>query len=619
MPTGAVTGLIPNEVNVDPRVRGQVIAQNQANAANQQAATDAALITAAAQKHTSWQPQQTNVVQSQPSAPIGNQGPVNPQQPTPPPAQPPSSLASIMPSQQSPYPAQGPVKPTAPLPANPLKAYAPLTPATGPAILNDPALQAVAGAHNNADTSMAVGSSPTFNPVQSYTAKGPNGQMGQFSLDRAGIISDLMGQGRGDLANGLVKQWTDADLQSEQTKQVALIKQHALLAGNVAAFESLPESMKPAAYSALMAQVKSEGVNTAGILPDAYDPKDAAGIAQIKNFEAQASTVAEKEKAKMDQVVATMDQQRTAETARHDKADEWLKGQENKIAASKAAQAVNGVLGSAGLVGPAFLAQLDPATINTLQGIATGKLVLPPRGQQTSALLQAAHQAWPDVDIPGAQKLTKDLGASNAGTSGGIAEGSNKTLEHIGVMMAQDQAGGQRGSTITPNFLAAGANAVINALEPDENNAKAAWNQAHAATLTEMSRSFKGGPPGESEVVRDMKTLSFNDPPAKKQAVYRAFADLLQGQTGAVESQRKSVYGSLDPGTSLLTSQAQKVYAALHGGSTGNLLPAFDSQQSVSSAPPAASGTNHPAAAQMKDGTVSQSGKFVWHGGWVPR
>jgi hypothetical protein len=35
--------------------------------------------------------------------------------------------------------------------------------------------------------------------------------------------------------------------------------------------------------------------------------------------------------------------------------------------------------------------------------------------------------------------------------------------------------------------------------------------------------------------------------------------------------------------------------------------------------PQGPAGANHPAASQMQDGTVSASGKYIWHGGWVAR
>ena len=587
-------------------------AQAASNQANTQAAADAAIIQQAAKDHTKWEPKQTNVV---PSAPVPAGGPMNPNQPAPPPPSPVPSLGSMLNSPgQAPFQAQGMPNAAQPLlPGAATTAYPPLTPTNGPAVLDHPAVQSVTGAHNNQDTSMAVGSNPTFNPVQSYDAVGPNGQKGQFSLDRAGIIQGLMAQGRGDLANGLVKQWTDADLQSEKTKQQGLVVQHAQLAGKIAAFESLPDSMKPQAYGSLMQEAQAEGINTAGILPATYDPADKTGMAQLKSFEAQASTVADREKAKMDAVVATMEQQRTAETARHNKADEWLTGQKNQIEAAKAAQAANGLAPNSGVVGPAYQALLDAPTINTLKGVATGTLVLPPRGQQTAALLTAAHQAFPDVDIPGAQKLSQELGKVSAGTSGGVAVGSNKTLEHIGVMMGSDQAGGQVNLNFPlGNQVSSLLNAGTNTTNPAANAAKSAWDSAHAATMTEMARSFKGGPPAESEIVRDMKNLTFNDAPAKKLAVYKAFSDLLQGQTGGVESQRKMVYGSLDPGTSLLTSKAQDVYKQLHGGSAPGLLPPFDAAatpgQVTPNSPPAAATPPAPKVGLVSKGYAFQGG-----------
>ena len=589
-------------------------AQAASNQANTQAAADAAIIQDAAKDHTKWEPKQTNVVQS---APVPAGGPMNPNQPAPPPASPVPSLGSMLNSPgQAPFQAQGMPNAAQPLlPGAATTAYPPLTPTNGPAVLDHPAVQSVTGAHNNQDTSMAVGSNPTFNPVQSYDAKGPNGKAGQFSLDRAGIIQGLMAQGRGDLANGLVKQWTDADLQSEKTKQQGLVVQHAQLAGKIAAFESLPDSMKPQAYGSLMQEAQAEGINTAGILPATYDPADKTGMAQLKSFEAQASTVADREKAHLDDVNETINRQRTAETVRHNKADEWLTGQKNQIEAAKAAQAANGLAPNSGVVGPAYQALLDAPTINTLKGVATGTLVLPPRGQQTAALLTAAHQAFPDVDIPGAQKLSQELGKVSAGTSGGVAVGSNKTLEHIGVMMGSDQAGGQVNLNFPlGNQVSSMLNAGTNTTNPAANAAKSAWDSAHAATMTEMARSFKGGPPAESEIVRDMKNLTFNDAPAKKLAVYKAFSDLLQGQTGGVESQRKMVYGSLDPGTSLLTSKAQEVYKQLHGGSAPGLLPAFDAQQpgqanpGPSQQPVAPIGT----VVKMKDGSTKTKTANGW-------
>ena len=458
-------------------------------------------------------------------------------------------------------------------PLPPIKSYPPLSPTGGPAILDHPGLQAVTGAHNNQDTSMAVGNNPTFNPVQSYTAKGPNGQIGQFSMDRAGIIQDFMDQGRGDLATGLVKQWTDADTQSEQTKQAAIIKQHSRLAGTIAAFESLPDSMKPDAYSAIINQTKSEGTNTAGILPDAYDPNDKVGMAQLKSFEAQASTMAEKEKAKMDDVVATVGRQKTSETARHDKADEWLTNQKNQIEAAKAAQAASiGGIGN-GLVGPAFRATLTPQQDNALSGVAIGLFKLPPRGAQTSQALMAAHQAFPDIDIPGAQKFTESLGNTSITSAGGLVNASNRMLGHTALMKDSDAKGADmNGGGILPNWAVSPINAASNTMSQSGGNAEAAWNTEHAKAVAEMTKSFKGAAGAESEQARDLKDLKFSDIPSRKDAVYQAYADLMHTQVNTIESQRANLYKNLDPGTSLLTPEGRASYIKLKGTDSG-LLP----------------------------------------------
>jgi hypothetical protein len=97
--------------------------------------------------------------------------------------------------------------------------------------------------------------------------------------------------------------------------------------------------------------------------------------------------------------------------------------------------------------------------------------------------------------------------------------------------------------------------------------------------MTEMARSFKGGPPAESEIVRDMKNLSYSDSPTRKMQVYKAYSDLLQGQTGGVEADRRMNYGSADPGTSLLTVKSQNMVKRLNGGKLPDgMLPSFESK-----------------------------------------
>jgi hypothetical protein len=347
-------------------------------------ALDAAITLKATQGNSSWQPAQSNVVQPQQAQPQQQAQSAQQAQPqqqaqsaqqaqpqqqaqsaqqTGPQQQGLGSLGSMLPQDANSYRAQSAPSqaPQQPLPAAADKAYAPLSPTNGPAILDHPELQKVTGAHNLQDTSMAVGDSPTFNAQQTYAAKGPNGQAGAFSLDRVGILKYLMdpnrpsagpddpGGARSDLANGLVKQWTDADLQSEQTKQKQLVLQHATLAGHIAAFESLPESMKPQAYAGLIQQAQQEGINTSGFLPATYDPADKTGMAQLKDFEAQASTVAEREKAQFDKINSTINQQKEGieqqtanEAGRHNKAEEYLTNQRNQIEAQKAQAASTG-------------------------------------------------------------------------------------------------------------------------------------------------------------------------------------------------------------------------------------------------------------------------------------
>jgi hypothetical protein len=134
--------------------------------------------------------------------------------------------------------------------------------------------------------------------------------------------------------------------------------------------------------------------------------------------------------------------------------------------------------------------------------------------------------------------------------------------------------------------------------------------------MTEMARTFKGGPPAESEIVRDMKNLKFSDAPSKKKEVYTAFLDLVRGQTDSVESERGMVYGSLDPKTSLLSSKSQQIYNAIHGGTDPGLKPPFDAAATTGQ-PPANPATQQPVApigtvVKMKDGSTKTKTANGW-------
>jgi len=93
-----------------------------------------------------------------------------------------------------------------------------------------------------------------------------------------------------------------------------------------------------------------------------------------------------------------------------------------------------------------------------------------------------------------------------------------------------------------------------------------------------MARTFKGGPSDQTGTVDDMKNLKFSDSPARKKAVYNAYAKLMSGQTSGVEAERQGNLGEADPGTSILNVKSQRTMIKLNGGLPEGTLPAFDAR-----------------------------------------
>ena len=429
----------------------------------------------------------------------------------------------------------------------------------------------VAGpAINTAATPEITASKNGYAPVQVT----PGG-----TFNRDAFIQHLIDTGHGEEAMSWQDHFKLVDNTAVKAKLENQIAFGTQVATKAAAIESLPDSMKPAAYTQARQELIAMGVPPES-LPINYDPK----FVQSEAAEATKQTDKWKQQHEVAQDnIATLTQNATQQ---HQIAQEQLMAaaqketnrhnlQEEAIERQKIAQGLG--VGGSDLVGNAFLNTLPQTTQNYLHGAAIGEIPVNPRSKEGQAVIKAASQAYPDVNIAGATKFTQELGKVNAGTSGGVAVGSNKTLEHIDTMANLDTGAGAGTDSGVPNVFGLGglANRAWNAVTNPKN--ENAWNAAHAATVNEMARSFKGGPPGESETARDMKNLKYSDPVEYKNKVYQAYANLLQGQTGAVESQRQQVYGSADPGTSLLTTKSQQVLKKLNGGKlpTG-ILPAYD-------------------------------------------
>ena len=432
----------------------------------------------------------------------------------------------------------------------------------------------------HSDTANALDpSNPSFASNHVYTSVDPKtGQKITHTFDREGFLDKLMNytddEGNHVLAGEAQKAmdgWTLSDAQTELAKREAAHKANAITLGRIAAFSYLDPSQQVSEYNGLKKQAMAAGVDTSAWPADITSKE---GQAWLKNQENQARIDADSSKNVLadsknrfeklaSDAKARLDASKASESPsviaknNAEAAKAWAEAQKAK------AEALGG--GTEGLTGKDFLDTLSESAQKYLRGVATGTVPINPRSKEGQAAIKAAQQAFPDANISAAQKFSVDLGKVNAGSSGGVQAGANKTFEHIGTMMGAD-TGKSSGAqfNLGPNWLDFAVNKSINATTSP--NAEAAWNAAHTALVTEISRTFKGGAAGENEVVRDMKNLSYADSPDRKARVYQAYADLMQGQVASVENQRRQAYGSADPGTSLLSPKAMGIYKTLKGG-----------------------------------------------------
>lgn len=422
--------------------------------------------------------------------------------------------------------------------------------------------------------------------VQVSMSNGPNGQQVKTTFNREGFLQDLQEQGLGykipEYRDAFRKADADSLAYDAQEKQAEV----ARVMGKFYGIRLLPESddnvngQRAKAWTAEWdAENRENPANTKGI------PRNYPGDDVFERMNDQL----------LDAKDRVSDQLRAAKEAQDDATKRWL-GERNSNANLERAQAAlmnaetnrlkeekaaSGDLGGqySGLMGQELRTELQKTPqgniiFEKLRAIATGDFPVNTRSKEGQALAAQANQAFPGLNINGMQKWKADMGKTNAGTSGGVQVGAIKTHEHIDAMLASDAAASGVGG---PGFIAQPLNAMGN-IRTKAGNAAKAWEAEHKAVVTEIARTFKGGPSGQMDTVNDMKNLKFSDSPERKRTVYKAYSDLMAGQTSGVEAERQANLGEADPGTSILNVKAQKTMIKLNPEHTlpVGTLPAFD-------------------------------------------
>ena len=448
---------------------------------------------------------------------------------------------------------------------------------------NSPERTAMRVFPNSAPTS-GVTSDPTSHAPIQITPIG--------SFNRQGAYDEMVANGLGPEAEDLRKQWTNDDLVSEKIKLEKNIAAHAQLVAGIAAFKSLPDSMKPAAYAQEKQGLASLGVNISQ-MPDKYDPNNPDNVAYVDNLAAQATSAQDKLKDKHADVEDNIKQQtannqnkyqtgviaaenaKNAETTRHNKAEEAIEEEKNK-----AVNPNNADTGSLNvplrpeqqqLTGTALLNTMTPAQQARAIGIANGQVPFGQRQQADTKNGGAAEFAmvqrlFPGVNIAATQKWAQEEANQRPGSVGGNVIALNNAVHHAGQLVDLSQTGGQ--SNVNMLGIGPGLNRASNLVSgaPDEG----AFNNTKQALLTEVQTFLSRGHPAERGIENLLSNLKYTDTPDKKNKTIKSVLDLLQGQSTSLEQQRANVFKQLNPGTSYLDDGSKNVINDVY---TNNHLP----------------------------------------------
>ena len=404
---------------------------------------------------------------------------------------------------------------------------------------------------------------------QTFNEQTPNGPV-RTTIDREKLLN-IYGAKHPEDVEPLRAKFLADDMTQAKNNTDAQWQHHVGILSDMYGIKMLEDSpdLASKAYDQVFKKHQQMGEDMTGI-PPVYPGKD---IFDKMNDQMLTATDRASESAKA---------AAQAEKEAHDKQSEAIAKVHNGIAGERARIAAGELAlkekqalptGVGSLTGEAYRASLAPPQAEWLRGVATGDIPINPRSKEGIAAVQAANQAYPGIDISGAAKFKSDMGKVNAGTSGGVAVGTVKSHEHLDSMIQADQNATHMGG---PGWIAQSANAVGN-LRTNAGNYEKVWEAGHSALVNEMSRSFKGGPPAESEIVRDMKGLKFSDSPARKNLVYKEYSDLLLGQSTGVEAQRQNLLKDADPGVSIMPQRTYDVVKKLNGGKLpAGVLPPFD-------------------------------------------
>lgn len=396
-------------------------------------------------------------------------------------------------------------------------------------IEDHPVAQQLYAAGNTADTN----SSTSENPKEADVQQLPNGVV----VDRQAFYKSLADSGHAELIPKFQANFLASDQASQLAKNTQAIQSHAQLVGHMAAFDALPDSMKPAAYSKSLADLSAEGVDISR-MPATYDSSNPDTVAYIKNLSSQATSALDKIKDKHDTDTSNVDAYK-AITERNKSEDKTMSdyerasiGLENakfNFNKSQAFGGLNGVL-------PQSIEEV-PANIRpTVAGIADNSVrpetvsVRPTNGQPSRAqvlnMVKSIYPGWNENLSAQAAKTIVD--AAPTGITGKSLIALSTIADHLTLARQAKDA--------LANGDIPALNSIANKLGQASGSDKQVIYQTIAGVLGgEADKLMSGGNPTLAGSREWESRLGFNASPAQSEGALSTLEAATAGKMHSID------------------------------------------------------------------------------------
>jgi hypothetical protein len=216
---------------------------------------------------------------------------------------------------------------------------------------------------------------------------------------------------------------------------------------------------------------------------------------------------------------------------------------------------------------------LSPGREALAQKLSTYGLPISSRFIQTPAnqdLVSRAIYLNPDLDVNDyAQHQTFLKGLANT-TATSVGGGINAAATAIGHLrsLADDSDNLPQGSKLFNKLQIGASNLTSPFMGAATSKADTKWTQGVSFVSGEMAKMVKAGVASDSEVKALEDNFNAASSPIDRKAALSNAAEFLYAKVHAYEQQRSQILGAQDPGTSLLTKDAQDAlnYVVKNGG-----------------------------------------------------